>query len=184
MYPHLSPNGLIMKIKRAPVAELTEEIVRKDHDYWSAYIAPMIGPWLKEETSVKDICDYAEKVFVERNGTGFKGDSKFVANDYACRAFSKLRSSIAGVYAWRTSVSKSPTEQQRMIQAADFAFRQAFALCPYSPEAVFRYINLLITMGRVDEALLIAQTASDASPSNGQLRNLIQELKKIKERQK
>ncbi len=32
---------------------------------------------------------------------------------------------------------------KRMIQAADFGFRLAFALCPYSPEAVFRYVNLL-----------------------------------------
>jgi hypothetical protein len=184
MYPHLSPNGLIMKINRAPVAELTEQDVRKDQHYWSAYIAPMIGPWLKEDTSVKDICDYAEKVFVERNGTGFKGDPKYVANDWACRAFSKLRSSIAGLYAERTRTAKAPVERQRMNDAADFAFRQAFALCPYSPEAAFRYINLLISQGRIEDALMLAQTASDAAPSNGQFRNLIQELKRIKERQK
>ena len=121
---------------------------------------------------------------MERNGAGFKGDPKYVANDYACRVFSKLRSSIAGLYAERTRIAKSPTEKQRMIEAADFAFRQAFALCPYGTEAVFRYINLLITMGRVDDALMIAQTASDASPPNGQLRNLIQELKNVKQRQK
>ena len=48
------------------------------------------------------------------------------------------------MYAWRVSDpdNKDPVAQQRMIKEADFAFRQAFAFCPYSPEAVFRYVNL------------------------------------------
>jgi len=34
MYPYLEPHGLIMKINRQPPSELSDEIIRRDHDYW------------------------------------------------------------------------------------------------------------------------------------------------------
>ena len=46
-----------------------------------------------------------------------------------------------------------------MFKQADFAFRQAFVLCPTSPEAVFRYINLLVGQKRLDDAILLAEAA-------------------------
>ena len=46
-----------------------------------------------------------------------------------------------------------------MLNEADFAFRQAFVLCPGSPEAVFRYINLLADQKRLDEAILVVEVA-------------------------
>jgi hypothetical protein len=46
-----------------------------------------------------------------------------------------------------------------MLREADFAFRQAFVLCPTSPEAVFRYINLLLGQKRLDDAILLAEAA-------------------------
>ena len=62
---------------------------------------------------------------------------------------------------------------------ADFAFRQAWALCPYSPEALFRYVNLLVQQGRTGDALLIAQTSARIDPSNDQLKYLVESLKKL-----
>jgi hypothetical protein len=103
-----------------------------------------------------------------------------VKDEKACKAFSKLRNSIAGVYAWRLQKAKAPEEQQRMIKEADFAFRQAFALCPSSLEAIFRYINLLVSLGpgRIEDAQRIAATALQLDPGNGQLKNLLQELER------
>jgi len=144
----------------------------------------MLGGWLTNETSVKDICAFAVKVYSDRDLDGFKGDPDFVENDYACKAFSKLRSSIAGIYAWRLNKAKSPEEQKAMVKEADFAFRQAFALCPYSPEAVFRYVNLLLSLGRVDDALTLADTTCKIEPTNGQFQNLGEELKRIQRQQK
>ena len=70
-----------------------------------------------------------------------------------------------------------------MNDAADFAFRQAWVLCPYSPEAVFRYVNLLMSEGRTDDAVLVAETAGkmpEMQGSNGgQMPGLIQQLKQI-----
>ena len=46
-----------------------------------------------------------------------------------------------------------------MLKEADFAFRQAFVLCPRSPEVVFRYVNLLAQQKQVDEAILLVEAA-------------------------
>ncbi len=137
MYPHLEPHGLIMKINRQPLPELSAEIIRNDSDYWKKQVTPMIGGWLNHDTPVKEVADFSEKVHVKKDLSGFTGDPQFVQNEYSCKMFSKLRSSIAGVYAWRAQHFTNAGEKDRMNDAADFAFRQAWALCPCSPEAVF-----------------------------------------------
>lgn len=159
MYPYLVPNGLIMKLNRKPPAEILPEIVRKDGEYWTRFTDRALGQWLTPETSVKDVCDFATTVFERKEEGDYQADEKFVRNSYVCKTYSKLRSSIAGVYAWRWKNSKSPEEKQRMAKEAEFALRQAFAICPYSPEAVFRYSGLLTDQGRTRDALLLAQTA-------------------------
>jgi len=176
MYPYLSPNGFIMKINREPVAELSAGTLRKDREYWMRFSDRAIGQWLTPETPVKDVCDFAATVFGARENGDYQPDERFVRNSYACKSCSKLRSSIAGVYAWRVTKSKTPAEKTRMIKEADFAFRQAFALCPYSSEAVFRYANFLVEQGRKKEALLVAQTAEPLDPRNTGLANLLQQL--------
>ena len=94
--------------------------------------------------------------------------------------FSKLRSSIAGVYAWRATEASEPKENTRMIQAADFGFRQAFALCPYGPEAVFRYVDLLTTETRSEDALRVPEAALRVDAKNVQLKTLVQQLRQGK----
>ena len=180
MYSHLSPHGLVMKINRKPLVSISPEVVEKDRKYWLEQQRPMIGGWLKPETLVREVCAFAEKVFMKRDPEGFSGDPKFVQNDHPPKMYSKLRSSIGGLYAWRANNAKDATEKNRMQREADFAFRQAFALCPSSPEAVFRYVSLLTEEKRFDDALLIAETASKIDPANGQLDNLVQEIERMK----
>ncbi|HTL16520.1 MAG TPA: DUF2723 domain-containing protein, partial [Patescibacteria group bacterium] len=142
MYPHLTPYGIIMKINRQPVRQLTEEVVAIDHEFWSRYCWRLIGNWISYDTSIREIADWSERVYLRRNFKGFTGDRKFIRDDQAQKSFSKLRSSIGGLYNWRvTTTSPGSPERQRMIREADFAFRQSFALCPYSPEALFRYVT-------------------------------------------
>ena len=183
MYPYLSPFGVIMKINRQPLPELTEEIVKKDHEFWSQYSSRLIGNWITYDTTVKEIADFVEKVNLHRDFSGFKGDRKFIRDDSGQKAFSKLRSSIGGIYAWRISDpnNHNPAVQQRMIKEADFAFRQAFAFCPYSPEAVFRYVNLLLSMQRFDDALTVANTCLKLDPFNGQVIDLVNRLQQFKQ---
>ncbi len=194
MFPHLTPFGIIMKINRQPLPEITDDIVKKDHEFWSRYSERLIGNWVTYDTTVKEISDFVEKVYLHRDFNGFKGSRKFVRDDQAQKAFSKLRSSIGGVYAWRAGkmggvpvspqyLPKSPTEQQRMDREAEFAFKQAFAFCPYSPEAVFRYVNLLLSTQRIDDALQVATTCKKLDPDNSQIDSLIDQLTKMKNQQ-
>ena len=71
-----------------------------------------------------------------------------------------------------------------MLKEADFAFRQAWALCPRSPEAVFRYLNALVAQRRFDDAILMAETALKIEPENIQLKDLGTELKRMKNSQR
>jgi hypothetical protein len=181
MYPYLVPHGLILHLERRPLASLSAEIVSKDQAYWRKFCQSAIGGGLSETSTVKEVCDFARKTFHEHDFAGFTGDRKFIADDHAQKAFSKLRSSIAGLYAWRLNDVSAPVERQRMSAAADLAFRQAFALCPYSPEAVFRYVNLLTQADRLDDAMAIARTAWEIDHTNSQVKDLVDKLLDMKE---
>ena len=67
-----------------------------------------------------------------------------------------------------------------MTAESDFAFRQAFALCPYSPEAIFRYATLLASADRIDDALRVAGTARILDADNAPLESLVSELTRQK----
>ena len=178
MYPYLEPHGLIMKINRQQLPELSDEIVQRDRDYWTKYVTPMIGGWLKPDTTIEEVAAFAEKIHVKKDLSEFAGDPQFVQSEYWCENFSKLRSSIGGLYEWRAQHATNDAEKQRMNDAADFSFRQAWALCPYSDETVFRYVNLLTSQNRRADALLVAETAAKMPEmkGNGQLRALVIEL--------
>ena len=184
MYPHLTPFGIIMKINRQPVPEMTEEIIRRDHEFWSQYSQRLIGSnVVTYTTSISNLCAFAERTYVKHDYRGFQGDPRFVRDDDGQKAFSKLRSSIAGVYAWRIDNAKSEPERQRCLKEAEFAFKQAFAFCPYSPEALYRYVNILIRNGRIDDARMMAATSKKLDPDNAGLDNLLKELERIKGQQ-
>ena len=98
-------------------------------------------------------------------------DPEFTESDYAKKAYSKLVSSQGGLLVERNF----PAE-------AEEAFRFANELCPYSPEAVFRYVNLLVGQERFDEAMRVADNALNADPKYQQFRDLRSELTKLKKR--
>ncbi len=192
MYPHLTPFGVIMKINREPAAEISQAEAEKDHEFWSQYSQRLIGNWITYDTSVADICNWVERVYLLNDYSHFKGDRAFARDDNAQKAFSKLRSSIGGVYAWRLGLAsgtptppqynvKTEVEKQRMLKEADFAFKQAFAFCPYSPEAVYRYVNLLMATQRFDDAILIAKTCLLFDEDNDQIRGLVESLQDYKQ---
>jgi hypothetical protein len=187
MYPYLEPHGLILKINRRPLAALSEEAMQADHDYWTKYLTPIIGDWLKEDTSVREVCAFAEKTHLKHSFGGYKGDRELVHYVMAEKSLSKLRNSIASVYGWRLGVNgdvssqyapKSDAERLRLAKEADYAFRQAFALCPYSPETIYLYVNFLVSQQRRPDALLVAKTASHLDAKNHQWLDLLATSKK------
>ena len=186
MYPHLTPFGIIMKINRQPLPSLPEDVLNRDHQFWKQFSKRLTGDFIDYDTPVKTITDWIEKTYLRRDLNGFTGDRKFLHDDDAQKSFSKLRSSIGGIYAWRLNPDprvcppeyrpKTPAEYQRVLKEADFTFRQAFAFCPYSPEAVFRYAQLLLQLNRLDDALLVAQTCLKLDPYNGQVMGLVNNI--------
>jgi thioredoxin-like negative regulator of GroEL len=132
-------------------------------------------------------------VYVRRDYEGFTGDPKFVRDEQAQKSFSKLRGAIAGTYLWRlgwlngvaTPQAYQPRDEasrQRLIREAEFAWKQAFAYCPYSPEAVFKYAGLLLNLpGRMEDALLITETALEKDPNNEQFEYLRGEILKYRQ---
>jgi tetratricopeptide (TPR) repeat protein len=178
MYPHLSPNGPIMKINRQPLSELSDEIVRRDHDYWTRFFQEMIGDWLNYDTPVEKVATFAR----EKHGKHPK-PGRNPQSDDAQKWASKLRSSIGGIYAWRAEKASSEAEKARMVREADFAFRQALAVCPYSPEAVFRYVNLLFAEKRFSDAIIVVEAAAKLEPDDNQFRNLLKVTKEYNAQQ-
>ncbi len=181
MYPYLTPFGVIMKINRHPLPEITQDIIDKDHAFWSQFSQRTIGNWINYDTSIKDICDWAQDVYLRHNFAHFNGDRNFVRDDDAQKAFSKLRSSIgASIYQWRSANSHSTAEHTRVNKEAEFALKQSFAYCPYSPEAVFHLLNQLLGEGRVDDGLLVLNTCHLLDPYNDQINDMIVRLKNSK----
>lgn len=193
MYPHLLPSGLIMKINRKPLSRLDEDIFKQDHEFWSEYTGRLIGNWITYDTPIKDITAFAKKVYLKKDLGDFRGDIGFIQDSESQKFLSKLRCSIAGIYSWRLGMSPSGdtvpdqyiavgADRARLQREADFALKQALALCPASPEAVYRYAQLLVNWKRVDDALLVTETARRFAPTNQQFGYLMTNLTAIKGR--
>jgi tetratricopeptide (TPR) repeat protein len=90
----------------------------------------------------------------------------------ARKAYSKLISSQAGLLV-----------DHGLSAEAEQEFRIALQLTPDSPEAVFRFINLLMSQNRVADALPIVENAIKAAPDNEQLQGLRNNLNDLKKSQ-
>jgi len=116
----------------------------------------------------------SETVDYWRNATGqLLNDPDAQASDAVRKSYSKLLSSQAGLF-----------EQRKHTAEAEQLLRLANEVCPYSPEAVFRYCNLLITQGRVNETLPVVQNAIRADPNNQQFQRLQTELNRLARNQR
>jgi tetratricopeptide (TPR) repeat protein len=199
MYPHETPFGIIMKINRDTLPELPGDVFKLDHEFWTKYSARLCGNWITYDTTVQQLADFVDRTYVHNNYQGYQGDHAFVRDDDAQKAFSKLRSSQAGMYAWRCALpgtptpcppeyrQKTPASQTALLREAEFAYKQAFAFCPYSSEAVFGYANLLLGMAQTeemsgqldqavhhfDDAILLGETCEKLDPYNGTVTNLV-----------
>jgi thioredoxin-like negative regulator of GroEL len=182
MHPYLVPHQFIFKLNRMPLEEFPPEAIRADREFWTQRVDAWLGAWLRTDTPLSKVADFARQTYVAGDLRSFEGDPQFIRDSEARQQFSKLRSSIAGLYAWRLGQCppeyrpKSDDQRKQLIQAADLAFKQAFAVCPHSPEAVFRYVNFLLQFNRTDDALVIAQTCLTVAPSNDQVRDLVNHL--------
>jgi tetratricopeptide (TPR) repeat protein len=175
MYPYLVPFGIIMRVNRQPL-ELSEDVLQRDHLFWSQYSDRLVGNWITPDTTAKQLCDFAERVYLRHDYAGFKGDPKFIRDEDAQKGFSKLRSAIgASIYEWRAANTRNPLQRKRLMDEAEFAFKQSFAYCPYS-EGASKYAQLLAGTGRAEDALLVVKTFQKMDPYNRQGQDMVVQL--------
>lgn len=137
MYPYLQPHGLIMKLNAQPLKVLPEEVVTRDRRFWADYMLQL------------------------------QAHPDFRGNFEAEKAFSKLRSAIAGLYVYR-----------KLYKEAESAFQQAVRLCPVSPEASFRLAKMYVQNERLADAVRImeAYVARDPPYSRDEAVRYLDEL--------
>jgi tetratricopeptide (TPR) repeat protein len=93
-------------------------------------------------------------------------DSEAPDGSDARKAYAKLVSSQAGLLA-----------DHQLTAEAEQEFRIALEIYPASPEALFRYVNLLTGQSRADEALPLVEKAIKSSPDDQALQGLLNNLK-------
>ncbi|QHI67957.1 DUF2723 domain-containing protein [Tichowtungia aerotolerans] len=130
---------------------------QRDFYVEESYVIPWMYPYLTPHGLIMKINNKPTPITREmiKNDQEFWGwyvdrlvnDRKFQRDIVARKSFSKLRSAIAGLYSARGH-----------IQEAELAFRQAVALYPLSPEAVFRLADLYMRLKRFDEAREVIET--------------------------
>lgn len=134
-YPHAVPDGLIMRLEKEPIPELPPEAIARDREFWDAYEQRLL------------------------NTPGFG------AEPFAPRAFSKLRTSIGNLYAFR-----------KLMPEAEAAYRQALRLCPENGESRERLILLLRGNRRYAEAIAEANKALALDRKNKHFWEILREV--------
>lgn len=125
MYPYLTPHGLIMKLNAESLAYLPDDVVEQDMQFWDLYVRRLTS------------------------------NPHFLRDDVARKFYSKLRSAIAGLYAYRG-----------MNEKAEHAFREALILYPLSPEASFRLADLYLRQSRPHDAIELMEGFHEKVPDN------------------
>jgi len=138
MYPYLEPHGLIMRINQETHPRIPAEMVRDDLDFWDWYTRRLTG------------------------------SEKFRRDIVARKSFSKLRSAIAGLYAFRG-----------MKREAETAFGEARQLYPLSPEANFRLAEVHMRSKEFKEAQHLIREFSRQDPANTKAGDFLKQLKGI-----
>jgi len=173
--PFLTPHRFVLKMNHQPVGTILPEAVRADREFWTQQTCAWLGSWLEPKSTIREITNFVNRLYVRHELQGFQGSVPFLQDDEARHAFSKLRCAIAGVYFWRAT--HDPAERQRMTSEADLAFRQAFAICPSNAEVVMRYAGMLIASGRKPDALSVVSLGCQLYPEHPAMRQLLESLR-------
>ena len=111
-----------------------------------------------------------DRAYWDKLCADFEARPEFRRDSDAQKTFSKLRSAIGGLYTYH-----------HMTGPAEYAFRQALALCPESPEANFRLAQLYIEQNRVDDALDVLRALQKRDPLNRKIGDAINQLQNMKQ---
>jgi len=126
MYDYLEPCGLIMKLHKEPLKKLDPGVVTRDLDHWKK---------LKNE---------------------LMANPAFRRDVAARRSFSKLRSSLGGLYAhWK------------MWREAEIALKESLEFYPESGEGRIRLTEAYVEQDRLEEARAVCEEWMKLDPYSG-----------------
>jgi tetratricopeptide (TPR) repeat protein len=140
MYPYLEPHGLIMKINAQPLPDLSQDVIQKDRAFW----------------------DWEEKRLMN--------NTKFLRDVVARKTYSKLRSAIAGLYAYR-----------HKFEEAEYAFKQAVRMYPLSPEANFRLADVYMQERRFTDARKLIEAFLKEDPDNDKVVDFLKQIRQTEQ---
>jgi len=103
----------------------------------------------------------------QNTATQLANDPETPADSDPRKAYSKMASAQANLLS-----------DHNFIPEAEQAFKAATEICPTSPEAVFGYVNLLVSHNQMAQAVPVVESAVAAAPDNQQFRDLLQNLKR------
>jgi hypothetical protein len=152
LYSNSVPHGLILKISRLPLERLSPSVIEEDHRFWTKLAHRLVGPVVDEDTSVDQLCAWAEEIYVGKNLKSFRGNPLFVRDAQAPQYFSTCRSTMANLYRWRMRQTENEKERLGLSVESDFAHRQAISLSPFNPIVLWRYVDFLEAEQRTKEA--------------------------------
>ncbi len=159
MYPYLEPVGLIMKLNKEPLKTLDLKVIEKDMAYWDHLLQEFFpsADRLANTKFRKFVFKLCRFLFGKEEGEEYflKLYNPFIRDDVAQKSFSKLRSSIGGVYTFRS-----------MYAVAEKVFKQALKFYPSSAEARARLIEIYTNQGRFEDALKICEEWLKLDPFN------------------
>ncbi len=139
MYDYAEPSGLILKLNPEPLKAISPESIAKDRQFWDRYTAFLLSQ------------------------PGFEEDPP------AQRSFSKLRLSVARLYAYRG-----------LYPEAEYAYKQALQLCPYNSEVIFNYSEMLAKQNRLEDAQALVDQAIARDPHQTQYAQMLETFKAIR----
>ena len=122
-------------------------------------------------TNLSDELITQDNLFWEWYCKRLLSEKKFLRDIVARKSFSKLRSSIAGLY-----------ESRNLLKYAEIAYKQAIDLYDLSPEANFKLANLLAQQNRFDESISLITELYTKDNKNESLRGFIKTLELHKKR--
>ncbi len=173
MKPHMVPHGLLFKLDRKPLKELPPDLIDQNRKDWQKYMALCVGDAVvKPETTVAELCQWVEVIYIKGNRDNFKGDALFLKGKKEVqgsptsskglsseqKAFSKMRCDQARLFTWRESTTQDAELKKEYAKEADYAYRQAFALGPINPQVVLEFSSFLTRAKRFEGAKMVLNT--------------------------
>jgi hypothetical protein len=119
----LTPFGIIMKINRQPLPELTEEILQRDHEFWKQFSKRLTGDIRSRRYAVKAIADWVEKTYLRRDFSGFSGIGGLCGTIQPKKHFQNSGVRSRECISWRSNDLRSRhTQSQTDDQRGRFCF--------------------------------------------------------------